>query len=362
VDFQEEDRSRFIILIPAYEPDEKLTEFAKGLKDAGLNALVVDDGSSEKCGSVFESVAALGYEVLHHPVNRGKGAALRTGLEAIGLKYPQAEWVITADSDGQHNLESLEKVAAACLENPEALIIGGRFRDETKIPLKSKLGNGFTRIAFKLATGLYIHDTQTGLRGIPAGSIPDMLKVKGDRYEYEMNMLLSLKEWGMDYKEIPIETIYIENNAGSHFHPIKDSLRVFKQILKFISASVISFLVDYLLYLLFLYALSPLIFGQPLPSVAVPASYFAARVISGVVNYILNSRFVFKSSGVRQAVGYLVLWVLILGLGMLGSYLIKDLLGWPGIVCKICVDLPLFLLSYFVQREIIFKKKRTAGK
>ena len=81
-------------------------------------------------------------------------------------------------------------------------------------------------------------------------------------------------------------------------------------------------------------------------------------MLTGVVNYILNSRFVFKSAGVRQAVGYAILWLVILGLGMLGSYLIRDLLRWPGIVCKLCVDLPLFLLSYFVQRELIFKKKR----
>jgi glycosyltransferase involved in cell wall biosynthesis len=349
----------FVILIPAYQPDDKLTAFARELKDAGLEALIVDDGSDpEKCGAQFAACEELGYTVVHHEQNRGKGAALRTGLAAIAERFPDTRWVITADSDGQHTLESLKKVADACRENPEALVIGGRFQDKESIPFRSRLGNGFTRGAFKLATGLSIHDTQTGLRGIPAYSIPDMLKLKGDRYEYEMNMLLALKGWGMPFVEVPIETIYIDNNAGSHFHPVRDSLRVLSQIFKFISASLISFLVDYLLYALFLYALCPLIWGKPLPSLAVPVSYFAARVLSGVVNYILNSRFVFKSAGVRQAVGYAILWLIILGLGMLGSYLIRDLLRWPGIVCKLCVDLPLFLLSYFVQRELIFKKKR----
>ena len=349
----------FVILIPAYQPDDKLTAFARELKDAGLEALIVDDGSDpEKCGAHFAACEELGYTVVHHEQNRGKGAALRTGLAAIAERFPDTRWVITADSDGQHTLESLKKVADACRENPEALVIGGRFRDKESIPFRSRLGNSFTRGIFKLATGLSIHDTQTGLRGIPAYSIPDMLELKGDRYEYEMNMLLALKGWGMPFVEVPIETIYIDNNAGSHFHPVRDSLRVLSQIFKFISASLISFLVDYLLYALFLYALCPLIWGKPLPSLAVPVSYFAARVLSGVVNYILNSRFVFKSAGVRQAVGYAILWLIILGLGMLGSYLIRDLLRWPGIVCKLCVDLPLFLLSYFVQRELIFKKKR----
>ena len=349
----------FVILIPAYQPDDKLTAFARELKDAGLEALIVDDGSDPaKCGAHFAACEELGYTVVHHEQNRGKGAALRTGLAAIAERFPDTRWVITADSDGQHTLESLKKVADACRENPEALVIGGRFRDKGSIPFRSRLGNSFTRGIFKLATGLSIHDTQTGLRGIPAYSIPDMLGLKGDRYEYEMNMLLALKGWGMPFVEVPIETIYIDNNAGSHFHPVRDSLRVLSQIFKFISASLISFLVDYLLYALFLYALCPLIWGKSLPSLAVPVSYFAARVLSGVVNYILNSRFVFKSAGVRQAVGYAILWLIILGLGMLGSYLIRDLLRWPGIVCKLCVDLPLFLLSYFVQRELIFKKKR----
>ena len=355
-------KSEYIILIPAYEPDEKLVKFAEELREAGFDALIVDDGSGEKCAPVFESCEKIGYHIVHHDVNRGKGAALKTGMKYIAENYTDVSWVITADSDGQHTLDSLEKVAEACAENPEALIIGGRFSDSKDIPFKSKLGNGFTRVMFKIATGLSIRDTQTGLRGMPFSSLPDMLKVKGDRYEYEMNMLLSLKEWGMDYKEIPIETIYIENNAGTHFHPIKDSFRVLKQIFKFISSSMISFIVDYLLYALFLYALSPLIFGEPLPSVAVPISYFGARVISGIVNYLLNSRFVFKSSGPKQAVGYFILWFIILGLGMLGSYLIKDVLGWPGIVCKICIDVPLFALSYFAQREIIFRKKKGTQK
>lgn len=350
-----------IILIPAYEPDEKLVEFASELKEAGMEALIVDDGSGEKCAQLFEACEKLGFCVVHHEVNKGKGAALRTGMREIKERFPDVERVITADSDGQHTLESLKKVAEACRENPDALVLGGRFRDADNIPFKSKVGNGFTRLAFKIATGLSIHDTQTGLRGFPASSIPDMLKVKGDRYEYEMNMLLSLKGWGMPFVEVPIETVYIDNNSGTHFHPVRDSFRVLSQIFKFISASVISFVVDYLLYMLFLYAICPLIWHSPLPSFAVPVSYMAARVLSGVVNYLLNSRVVFKSSGIRQAVGYAVLWLIILGLGMLGSYLIRDLLGWPGLVCKICVDMPLFILSYFVQREIIFKKKRAVS-
>ena len=130
----------FVILIPAYQPDDKLAAFARELKDAGLEARIVDDGSDpEKCGAHFAACEELAYTVVHHEQNRGKGAALRTGLAAIAERFPDTRWVITADSDGQHTLESLKKVAEACRENPEALVIGGRFRDKESIPFRSRL-------------------------------------------------------------------------------------------------------------------------------------------------------------------------------------------------------------------------------
>ena len=355
---------KYIVLIPAYKPDEKLVDFAKALKAENIDALIVDDGSGEECARYFEECEALGYKVVHHPVNRGKGAALRTGFSELKDNHGDAECIITADSDGQHDIDAIRTVAEACEKAPDALVLGGRFRDDEDIPAKSRFGNTFTRAVFKLATGLSVHDTQTGLRGVPVSAIPNMLETKGDRYEYEMNMLLNLKTWNMPFVEVPIKTIYFDNNSGSHFHPIRDSFLIMRQILKFISASLISFVVDWLLYILFLHVIFRLIFGKgagELPSWTVPLSYFGARIISGVVNYLLNSRFVFKSAGKRQFIGYFVLWAVILGLGMLGSFLIKDLLGWPGIVCKLLVDLPLFLLSYFVQREVIFKNRGKAS-
>lgn len=347
----------YTILIPAYNPDDKFTAFVDVLKEAGESVLVVDDGSKEECQPLFAYAEEQGLKVVHHDGNKGKGQALRTGFKAIqdDEVLGKCDYVITADCDGQHTLESIHKVAAAAEENPGAMIIGGRFQDEEDVPLRSRIGNGLTRLVFKLATGLSIHDTQTGLRAVPASLLDQMAVLKGDRYEYEMNMLLYLKEWSVPYKEIPIATIYYDNNAGSHYNTFRDSWLIFKQIFKFISSSVISFVVDYVLYLIFAAVITKCFPG--VKDICVPIAYATARVISGIVNYLLNSRFVFKAKGKRTFVGYFILWFIILCLGAGGSYLIRDLLGLSKFLCKLLVDIPLFLLSYFVQREIIFKKK-----
>lgn len=347
---------KYVILIPAYNPDDKFVAFIDELKGHSAPVVVVDDGSKAECQAAFTHAEEAGFLVVHHEVNRGKGQAIRTGLQAAKehfASYDPHDCVITVDCDGQHTLEAIQKVAACSEQNPGALVLGGRFQDEEDVPLRSKIGNTITRGVFKLATGLKIHDTQTGLRAIPFSLLDRMMELKGDRYEYEMNMLLYLKEWSIPYAEVAITTIYFDNNAGSHFNTLKDSWLIYKQIIKFISASVASFAVDYVAFLVF----AMLLAKTGLSDWKVPLAYAIARVISGIVNYVLNSKMVFKAGGVRAFVGYFVLWLIILGLGSGGSYLIHDLWGLPGVVSKLCVDIPLFLLSYWVQRELIFKKK-----
>ncbi len=348
---------RYVILIPAYNPDDKFVAFVHELKGQSAPVVVVNDGSKPECDAAFKHAEDAGFLVVRHEVNRGKGQAIRTGLQAVKehfTDYDAHDCVITVDCDGQHTIEAIHKVAAGAAAHPGALVLGGRFQDEEEVPLRSKIGNGITRGVFKLATGLKIHDTQTGLRAIPFSLLDRMMALKGDRYEYEMNMLLYLKEWSIPYAEVPITTIYFDNNAGSHFNTFKDSWLIFKQIIKFISASVASFLVDYGACILFLFLLG---YTGLHEKWHILVAYPAARVVSGIVNYILNSKMVFKTSGLRSFVGYFMLWLIIMGLGAGGSYLISNLLGLPDIISKLCVDIPLFLLSYWAQREFIFKKK-----
>lgn len=210
------------ILIPAYKPDESMIALINALKaqNAYSRILVVDDGSGEPFAPVFEKAAML-CEVVHHEVNRGKGAAIRTGLEILSGYN-----VVTADCDGQHTPEDIKKIASAIDNN---LVLGVRKKRE--MPVKSYIGNILTCAVFALKTGKWISDTQTGLRGIPAHYIPASLTLAGDRYEYEMNMLMDACHRKLPIREIEIETVYIDNNRGTHFRALRDGLRIYKLIL-----------------------------------------------------------------------------------------------------------------------------------
>ncbi len=358
-----------VILIPAYKPDERFVEFVRVLRDKDFSVLSVDDGSGEEFAQYFNDAEALGVKVVHHEVNKGKGRALRTGLEEIQKCFPDADGVVTADCDGQHTPEDLIKVMNAMEENPKAMIIGGRFSNkDDEIPVRSKIGNTITRWAFRIATGLHIRDTQTGLRGIPAYLFHKMAELEGERYEYEMNMLLYLKEWSIPYKEIPIETVYFDNNAGSHYNTFKDSWRIFKQLIKYCTSSVFCLLLDYVAFII----LGKFVFiggfdvdgiladvlpdGVAFLAAKFSLAYLGARFISSIANYILNSRVVFKSTAKSTVFKYFLLVVVVAFVGSFVTELLFNM-GIPVVLCKILVDLPLFVFNYFAQREFVFKKK-----
>ncbi len=339
----------FVILIPAYRPDEKFTAFAAVLREQNMAVLVVDDGSGPDCDSFFRQAEALGCTVVRHEKNMGKGRAIKTGLQAVKAAFPEAECVITADCDGQHTAESIRTVMRAAAENPQCVILGGRFQEkDSSVPLKSRIGNDFTRGVFRLATGLRIHDTQTGLRAVPAAYIDKMAGLKGERYEYEMNMLLALREYAIPYREVPIPTIYHDHNQGTHFHPFRDSVLVLSRILKFAAASIASFVIDYLLFMLFTAA----------AGISAGIAYILARTVSAVFNYVVNRCVVFQSNTRASYLKYALLCIVIMLIGAKGTDLITNVLGLPSVVSKLCVDMPLFILSYVGQREFVFKSRK----
>ena len=341
-----------IILIPAYKPDEKFIRFVKELLAAGCTVVSVDDGSGEDCRPYFTRAQALGVQVVTHPQNKGKGAALKTGIRYVMEHFPEGTGVITADCDGQHTVSDILRVKENMEKYPDKLILGGRFSSKEKIPLRSAFGNTVTRLIFKMATGLSIRDTQTGLRGLPASVLFLMSQVDGDRYEYEMNVLLKLKEWELNFVEVPIETIYLDDNKSSHYNPLRDSWRILKQILKFCASSMLCFAMDYVLFLTF----DRILVGNS------AAAYVCARLISGTTNYLLNSRLVFKKGGGGTGFKYFLTAVLVAATGSLFTTLFKDLLSLPSIVCKLMIDVPLFVVNYYLQREFVFTKKNRGSK
>lgn len=339
-----------IVLIPAFEPDRRLAELVLGLHRSVADpvVVVVDDGSSPSCRDVFDAARAAGAEVIGYPVNHGKGYALRAGLTHILAAHP-GQAVVTADADGQHTVDDILCVGAV-LERTGRMVLGVReFAGE--VPLRSRLGNAATAVLFRASTGWKVEDTQTGLRGFPPDQLEWLTTIGGDRYEYELSVLLGAADRHLDVIQVPVRTLYEPGNASSHFRPIRDSARIYLPLLAFSASSLASFVVDYVGVL----ALHAVAGGLVVPVVG-------ARILSGTVNYLLNRR-VFRgrrSATHRSAVRYLALALLMLS----ASYLLLTGLtavGMPLWLAKLIVDPTLFLVSYRVQRTVVFREREGAA-
>ena len=347
-----------IALIPAYEPEFFLLTFLPQVQKAGFKIILIDDGSGADYAPLFEKARAYA-TVLTHEQNRGKGAALKTGLSYIFMRHTDACTIVTIDADGQHRIEDALAVCTLAEQNPDALVLGSRaFTGE--IPLRSRLGNSLTRLIYRMSTGLSVRDTQTGLRAFSSSQISLLMGIEGERYEYEMNVLLEYARRKTPILEHTIQTIYLNNNESSHFNPLKDSLRIYKEIFKFSASSFIGFLVDYCMYAILLFALTlwgPLLGINYLQGIRV--SNIASRIVSACVNFSLNRKFVFKSNDslFRSAFKYFLLALIILvGNTFVLEFLVCTLLI-PSMIAKIITELVFFVLSWTVQRFLVFRRK-----
>ena len=240
--------------------------------------------------SFFEQAKEAGCVVLSHHVNCGKGRALKTAFNQYLNDYPDFLGLITVDADGQHQLSDVQKCARILFEKPSEMILGSRDFSLKNVPDKSRFGNIITRNVFRLLCGVKINDTQTGLRALSNTLIERFLNIKGERYEYEMNMLIECAENGIPLCEVPIETIYIEKNESSHFNPISDSIKIYSLFMKFLLSSISSFLIDIGLFSLF-----SVLFAFLEETTAIWTATIGARVISSVCNYLLIRHAVFGS-------------------------------------------------------------------
>ena len=335
-----------IVLVPAYEPDQRLLELVTSLLGHGAAVLVVDDGSGPAYRSVFDEARRLGCVVIGHPVNRGKGYALKAGFRYLTRWHPNED-VVCADSDGQHGVPDILAVAER-VRTGRRLVLGVRGFTGA-VPLRSRFGNTVSRVLCALASGCDLRDTQTGLRGYPGSMLGWLATVPGDRFEYEMNVLLSAGPAGHHVEELTIATVYIGQNASSHFRPVIDSVRVLAPLLRFSASSLLAFAVD-LGLLLGLHSVT----GALLPAVV------GARAASSTVNFLVNRRLFGRPSGGGRprpwraaAVRY---WGLVVGLLAANYLAIATLTGWglPLLAAKLLTDVVLFGVSYLAQRHVVF--------
>ena len=333
------------VLIPAYQPDARLPRLILELHraDPSTKIVVVDDGSGQKFSDIFEASATAGAHVISYEHNRGKGYALREGFTWIrDVAGDSPECVVTADADGQHTLNDIFRVGRTCTDTGKSVLGVREFVGH--VPARSRIGNTATSALFWLATGWKLKDTQTGLRAFPVALLPELLEVQGDRYEYELRVLLHLAKFRHPVTQIPIETIYEAGNPTSHFRPLQDSARIWAPLLKFAASSGVATVIDYVLVLV-LNALTGALF---FPVVA-------ARMVSASVNFAMNRR-VFEATGVplrRSALRYAALAVAVIA----GSYTMLAVvtgIGMPLWIAKIIADTTMYLVSYSAQSRYVF--------
>ncbi|MBW8347978.1 glycosyltransferase family 2 protein [Bacillus sp. IITD106] len=219
------------IVIPALNPTEDLLEYVQSLlKEGFTQIIVVNDGSFEELTPIFMHLCRIQEcEVLTHPINKGKGRALKTAFHYLLEQNRSFSGVITVDADGQHSIEDVCKIARTLTNIDKGLILGVRDFNNSDVPTRSILGNRLTSFIFHLLFRRRLKDTQTGLRGIPKKELCWIVKLKGERYEYEINMLINAVKRGLNIYEIPIQTLYFDQNASSHFQPGSDSWRILKK-------------------------------------------------------------------------------------------------------------------------------------
>jgi len=340
------------VLVPAYNPDQKLLDFIDDLRARAEFAriIVVNDGSRRECESIFARLADFpDVTVLHHEVNLGKGAALKTGMQHFRREYPDYVGVVTADADGQHLADDVVRIAGLLEKSPRTLILGAR-RFAADVPLRSRFGNIVTRNVFWALAGMRISDTQSGLRGIPSSMTEELLTIKSNGYEFELEMLIRCKSQGIRVIECPITTVYLNDNESSHFSPIMDSLRIYYVLLRFVGTSLVTATVDYAVFLLTFALSSNVLLSQTL-----------ARAASVGVNFPLASRGVFRSQkGAKHTFPMFVL--LVVSMGAVSYGLIQMFMlwfGWNVLAAKIAAESLVYVANFVIQRDVIFGNAAT---
>lgn len=339
-----------VLIIPAFNPDKTLVNLLSEhhALNCGQHCIVVNDGSKPDLLPIFNELEDMGYTVLHHAHNQGKGTALKTAMNYYLAHLSESSpGVITADADGQHSLKDIIHLSKLFPEEPNKLHLGVRHISQAGIPLRSRLGNVFTKFVFNLLTNNKVQDTQTGLRAIPVDLIKYLVMSKTSRYEFEFEMFFIAKKHHFEIKQIPIETIYIDHNKGSHFNPLFDSLRIYFIFIRFCFVSISSFLLDFSLF--------ALLYHYTNDSVL---SVLGARLFSVPFNFLLNKNisFKYKQNIFRAATLYLAL-SLIIAFSSLQMMNLIHYLGLNIYVSKILAEFLIFIANFFTQYLLVFSRR-----
>jgi len=337
--------NKVAVVIPAYEPGEKLLGLLAELRVFGFGKIVVvNDGSSPDKDGIFAEVAKQAI-LLRHEKNMGKGWALKTAFSYVLNNFPEAVSVVTVDADGQHLSVDVNSLALLAMGKPASLCLGVR-AFSGKVPLRSRLGNSLTKIFFNTLTNKYIQDTQTGLRAIPVSFIPELLQTKSSGYEFEMEMIHLAVKNKISIEQMPISTVYVGKNKSSHFKPIRDSIKVYGVLFKYSAVAMSCALGDYFLFILFFSLLNNVLYAN-----------YSARVLTWLIYFTLMKKFVFSSQ--EKANRSFPKFLLLAGLNPLAAaaliefFLRAFLIPVP--IGKIMAETTMFFFNFLIQKKYVFR-------
>ena len=334
---------KIAVLLPVYNPDEKFLQLVEELSKRGFKVVACNDGSKESCDEYFRRAKVFA-DVIGYKDNKGKGYALKRGFEYIGNNLAdEVDYIVTADSDGQHAIEDIERVAKLTRKT-DGIVLGMRDLSE-KIPIKSRIGNDMSKFVYTIVTGVYLRDNQSGLRGFPVRLCQWLQDIPGNKYEYELNVLVTAHKEGMKVTGIDIKTIYENNNKNTHFKPIKDTFRIQRSLWSY-------GLISMLMYSLYILTISILVwFRIPYFFFWLVGIYVWVTAMHAVINVF--------SAGIRHRQKISVIYYVTCSIKYCISTLIMLLFfyqGWNMILSGLLCWFAIIMLSFLFGRSGILGK------
>ncbi|HXM43779.1 MAG TPA: glycosyltransferase [Bryobacteraceae bacterium] len=339
---------RIAVIVPAYRPGESLLQLIGALAEKSIAAIVlVDDGGGPDYREIFRRAGRYPMvSLLRHAVNLGKGAALKAGINYALCRFPALQGIVTADADGQHHPDDIAQVAEKLAAEPDCVVLGARtFRAD--VPWRSRVGNAVTRTVMRVLVGQNVSDTQTGLRGVPVQLLPHLLRLEANGYDFELDMLIAVRQQAVPIAEVPIRTIYEPGNRSSHFNPLVDSMKIYFVLLRFSSVSLMTAALDTLVFYLAYRRLGNIAASQAL-----------GRLLAVAFNYSMVRRTVFFSKLKHASVlpKYLLLVCLSGAASYAGIQLLNARFQIQLLPAKLLVESLLFFANFAIQRDFIFGK------
>lgn len=194
------------VVIPLFNEGAVIAGVVHSLRDHFTHIVCVDDGSADGSGDLARNAGAI---VIEHPINRGQGAALQTGIE-YALMHEDCEFIVTFDADGQHRIEDAEGMLRLARAEDIAIIFGSRFLDDRTNPGLIKKAILKTAVwVTNMSTGLHLTDAHNGLRVIRRDAA-EQIQLKQDRMAHATEIVLDLGHTGLPWREFPVELLYTD--------------------------------------------------------------------------------------------------------------------------------------------------------